>query len=493
MQRTIQLAKRTNLPYDPIDSITSSIPSINKQRKQNGLEPIIGMNVGEPHLPILPKVLEELIQFLNSKEATTSLGYAPLAGSSESLDAILHLYKNYYPHVNYTQKEVMICNGATQGMANALNIFIDEGDEVVVFEPYYSAYHTQVRCAGGSLVKIPTSQDGFRPSAKQLDNILSTHPRVKVLILNYPNNPTGIDLSEKEAKEIAAVLQKHEHVAIIIDDVYRELTINQHVTILDVDPSLKDRCIVVNSVSKGLIGAPGLRIGMVAANENWRQHMIDMQSVCTSSLPNLNQLVLQKAIEYKLSDAPEYTEWVNKSKQAYADNIHYVAEEVKKLGFDSINGGCGLFLLVNAGSLMGKTIPDTIDFVSSGKHHVIEGLRERIGSSVFEHDRHIVTYLLYTAGVAVVPGSGFGIDEKAGCLRFSCAKNKSDLEKALGYIKQAVQALPNLELKEKEASSLSLARVSVTGIFGLPRAETQAQVPAVEVVAPAVRQVSNLG
>lgn len=442
MMNRIQLANRTHSPQDPIDHIFATVPHIDKKRQEQGLPPIIHLSVGEPHLSMNEAILHGLSQYISEPEASKAFYYSPLAGRPQTLAAISSLYKHYYPALDYAHDEVMICNGATQGLWNAFNLLIDPGDVVLVFEPYYSSYNAQVEMLGGKLVKLATCADEFRPSEKTLENALIKYKNAKAIILNYPNNPTGIDLTKQEATQLAQTLKKYSHVAVIIDDVYRELTLGEHVTILDVDPTLKDRCIVINSASKSLMGAPGMRAGMIGANSEWIKYMTTLQATAVCGVSYLTEQVLVSAIQSKLEKTHGYIHWLEKTKQAYSANMSYVAEQLSEMGFNIISGGNGFFVLVDAGFLLGEEIPDHINLQSAiNKQPTINGLKQTIGSSVFKTDYDIVAYLLHVAGVAVIPGSAFGIDQDRGFLRFSCAKDMGELKQALINIQHSLNCV----------------------------------------------------
>lgn len=452
----------TQLPHDPLTQIFLQIPKLDEERKQKGLPPVLRLNVGEPHLPIAPVVPQALSSFLSKPEAAASFAYPPMGGSPKTLEAVAKLFENYHPSITFSTKDVMVCSGSTQGMWNAYNILLNPGDEVAVFEPFYGPYQTQAALLGAKVIKISTLENNFRPTAEQLETCLSEHPKVKAVVFNYPNNPSGIDLTEEEAKEMAEVLLRFPKVAILIDDVYRELNDKKHATVVDVCPRLMPRTGIFDSGSKSLIGAPGMRMGMVAANPKWIANMIMMQSLNTASVPSLVQFAAQEAIQARLENAPSYVDWLVHSCEEYAKNINYVALQTSRLGFESVYGGNGIFLLTSAKNLIGRPVPDSVEFVTAeGEHHCIYNLQSKVGSRVFQNDTQIVTYLLHAAGVALVPGCAFGIPEKEGYLRFSCAKKIEELEKALSYITQAVENIP-FELKAEISEKV---KVSEQGLF----------------------------
>ena len=431
MLQPISLAKRACLPTDAIDAIFTQVPTINAERALDGLSPIIDLSIGEPHLELNGEILKDLAHFVKQ---STSLKYSPLTGSPATLTAIATLYQSYYPRASFSDDEVMITNGATQGVWNALNLLIDEGDEVLVFEPHFTVYSIQVKALHGKLIKIPTEENQFKPSGKLLNNALSKHPRAKVLILNYPNNPTGIDLTKEEVADLVDVLKCYPHISIIIDDVYRELTYAEHFTVVDVDPSLKSRCIVINSASKGLIGAPGIRAGMIGSNAEWIKKMSNLQSMSVSCVSCFTEEMLKLGIKHKLTTSSYYHDWIKQYKTVYTDNKKYVSHALSNSGFRVVSGEHGFFVLAASHAINYK-IPDHISKIK------MNNLHQKINSNIIKNDAHLAAYLLHVAGVAVIPGSAFGIDENKGYLRFSCANSLNDLKQAMSNITGALNYL----------------------------------------------------
>lgn len=445
MLTTHALANRAQFQPDPIDDICAQIPLINEARLAMGLPAIIDLTAGVPHIPINPEVMNNFIHTLTQSSSDhhshLKLGYSPLPGTLRTREAISALYKHYYPKLDYTCQEVMICNGATQGCWNALSILIDVGDEVLLFEPYYSNYATQINMLGGKIIKISTQENAFKPSAMLLEAALSKHPKAKALILNYPNNPTGIDLTIEVVTEIVNVLQKHPHLAIIIDDVYRELCYSEHYTVLDIDPSLKDRCIVINSASKGLIGAPGIRAGMIGANQEWIKRMATIQAISVCSISTLTEKMLIAGIDQQVSSSSHYLNWIEDAKTEYSLNKAFLGTELATLGFNITSGDHGFFVLAKS-HVMQQPIPNAITvYDKNGKQHTIDDLQQKIGATQLDNDLQLTAYLLHAVGVAVVRGSAFGIDEKLGYLRFSCTRSIEDLKLSIVCINQALNGL----------------------------------------------------
>ncbi|WP_419420343.1 pyridoxal phosphate-dependent aminotransferase [Legionella sp. D16C41] len=431
----IILADRTYATPDAIDAIFQQLDKVSKSRIAMGLDPVISLCVGEPHLPINKEVLTDLIAYLGQKETASQFQYSSPAGCPETLAAIKKLYQVYYPSVEYNEDEVMISSGATQGLWNAFNVLVNPGDSVVAFTPFYPTYKVHTEAVGGKFIALPYLSH-YLPNLDELKATL-THNKVKLLILNFPNNPSGVDLNQDILRELCTILNQHPEVAIIIDDVYRELTVKPHLTILDIDPSFKNRTVVINSASKGLIGAPNMRIGMIAAGAKLIAAMATKQATEICSVSSLTQQALIAAVNSKINCSPSYEEWIVKAKLAYQENTNLVSNALDKLGCQSFYGGNGFYLLVDFSHLLNCHIPNTITFTQHNK--VIKDMHNKIGADTFSSDVEIAAYLLHAAGVATIPASGFGIDSKQGILRFSCAKDTALLLQAIENISVAMQ------------------------------------------------------
>lgn len=443
----IELANRTQIKKSVIVEIRGSIPSVNQERQAINLSTIIDLSIGQPHLPINPSVVNALKEFSQNEDLSTCFCYSQSVGRLKTLQAIAKLYQHYYPKVKpYTDKEVMITNGASQALMNAFNILLNPGDIALVFEPYFSTYRSQIESLGAKIITIDTMSNKFRPSGKLLRGKLIDNPTTKLVLLNYPNNPSGVCLSRKEIEDLVCVLNDFPDIAIVIDDVYRELCNDRLISIVDVDPSLKERCIIINSGSKGLAGGPDLRIGMAGANVAWLAAMADQQINAVCSISYISQFVLVKIIEAKLVNDSMYLGWLLKARSIYQKNVNYMQKALIAAGIHHIiPSKGGFFLLVNVKNIYSKTIPNSVSLQSiNGDSVEISDLQKKLGKKTFEDDCIIAKYLLYVAGVVIVPGSGFGIDRKACYLRFSCAGNDETLQQAVNQIQIAVEAVKNI-------------------------------------------------
>jgi aspartate aminotransferase len=414
----LRFTQRTSAPVSPIRKIFVKIPEARERLKQQG-KTLIDLSIGQPHIAPNPEVIRR-IESDEKNNAAKYLGYTSSLGEDETLDAIVRLYKSYYPLVNYDKTQVMVTNGASGALSNVFSALVEKSEDVILtFEGFFGAYTGQIAEWEGSLKMIPTHQHAFRPTAAGLRQALQNHPTTRALILNYPNNPTGVSLRQDEIQDLAAVLKDYPDVWIIIDDVYRDFNHQKHLTLLDVFPEFKDRCIVINSGAKGLIGAPGYRIGMIATHSDLIKAMLPRQINGLASVPHATQRALVHAANVYLENPNN--DWLVYARNEYKNNVAAATVAFNEKRFKIAAKPEGAFyLLVDASQFIGQCKSD---------------------HSMIENDVDIASYLLEVAGVAVVPASGFGIDTAKGYLRVSCANESEQLIEAAARMHEAMQLL----------------------------------------------------
>ncbi len=445
-----RLTKRAEIPVSQIRQIFQKIPAVKLERQQAGLSDLIDLSIGQPHLSANPNVMQALENMQPTKAAQ---GYSAAQGEPDTLDAIVKLYNYYYPHVSFKKEEVMVTLGGSGALSNIFSVLVEKPDDIILtFEPFFAAYTSQIQEWGGTLKKIPTLENNFRPSAEALESALQNYPQTKAVIFNYPNNPSGIALTHEEALRLAKVLEKYPDTLIIIDDVYRDFNYQQHVTVLDVAPQLKDRCVVINSGAKGLLGAPGERIGMVAAHATIIKAMLPRQTNGISSVPYRTQAALRFAVANYLENP--HNAWLVNAQQEYKNNVETASHAFKQQGFKiAQEPGGAFYLLVSAKQLIGKKDPKTNQEIKT--------------------DVDIANYFLLSAGVATVPGSGFGIDSSEGYLRISCAKENYLLLEAIERMGNAMRLLLNRDVLNWEVAPISMFQLAQAP--GLENREKQQQ------------------
>ncbi len=445
----IKLTARTKVDMAVTRKMFAQVPMVNAERATLGLPPVINLTLGQPHVPLNSEVIKTLKQKLEEPSITISFGYSQTAGRPETLTAITKLYEHYHPKVTYANNEVMCTNGANQAIWNAFSILLEEKDGkkdvILTFSPYFVQYKNQVTVLGGNLKTINTGQSGWRPTAAALEQkiqqCLDDKENVKALIINYPNNPSGLVVDTTELKKMVDVLKKYPQIAIIQDDVYRDLSFKPFVSLIDLEPSFKDRTIVVNSASKGLIGAPDIRIGMAAAPKKWIEAMSTQQLLAVASISYLSQMALVAAIDLKLQGKNEA--WEKNARETYQQNVQNFSKQLNEIGVPAVSEAEGAFyLLIDASRLLGKSIPNEITLKKAdGSTVQLNDLHKKIESQTIDNDITMAAVLINMAGVATVPGSGFGLDTNRGILRISCAIDGKEFTKAIDNLKEVFELI----------------------------------------------------
>ncbi|MFT4552290.1 MAG: aspartate aminotransferase [Chlamydiales bacterium] len=457
---TVSPAKRTKQAVNPIRVICRQIPVINKERETLGLDPLIDLTIGQPHIPMNTAILEKLIEKLQEikdlprEQITKEMGYSNSSGLPEAREAISRFYNYTYPEVKaqdpFTPEEVIVCNGAAGGMVLALKTLIEDSDVVASISPCFPAYYNQIEDCGGTLAEIRVSPDSS--FAETIDFFLSQRPKVKAFIWNDPNNPLGTKQNRKSLEDVAKVLRMYPNLIIIHDEVYREIVHNGPcLSLINVAPDLKNRSIIIRSLAKELAGAPGIRGGMVSAptallsprgeHHNIIQYMSNEQLRDTVSVNVFTQHALIIALEEKMNGNSD--KWERMIQNEYRQNVQYMSNLLTQEGLPPLYKPEGAFyIVVNAKAFLGKEIPDTLVVDNDdGTGTKYSNLHEMIGSSTLENDIHISTFLLHIAGVATVPGSGFGLKKEDATLRISCANTLENLRTAVEQMSMAKSLL----------------------------------------------------
>lgn len=358
---------------------------------------IIRLDAGEPDFDTPAPIINAAKQALD--EGYTR--YTPIAGLPELREAIRHKLKrdnNLY----YDNDQLMATCGVKQALFNACMTLLKPSDEVIIPTPNWGAYPAIATMAGARVVYAPTYQEnGFILQPDLLEEKLSE--RTRVVILNTPNNPTGQVYSRETLSALANVLLKYPNVFILSDDIYEHLSFtgDPFANILNVCPSLKERTILVNGVSKAY-AMTGWRLGFAAAPAPLIAEMLKFQGQSTSHTAAVSQKAAEAAFRGDLQD-------VHKMASAFAERAKLVSDRLA--GIESID------CLPAQGSFY--CLPDF--------QRVIDSLDD------VDDDQQLGDWLLEELGIAMVPGSAFNAP---GHMRLSFAADKETLAKGLERLKQ---------------------------------------------------------
>jgi len=383
---TIELAKRVqNLQPSPTLALDKRANAL----KQKG-QPIINLSVGQPDFDTPEHIRQAAHQAIDAGYSR----YTAVDGLSELKNAIIQKFTNDN-NIAYKDSQILVSSGAKHSIYNLLMVLLDDGDEVVIPAPYWVSYPEAVKLTGAKPVCPQATIDNhYKITAEQLNDAITE--RTKLVILNTPNNPTGMVYTHNELKALAEVLQAYPHVTILSDEIYEHLIWQDtFYNIVNVAPELKERTIIVNGVSKAY-AMTGWRIGYAGGPESIIQAMKKLQSQSTSCA----NAVAQKAAEAALSMDQQPTRDMLRQFHKRHDLLY---EGLQQLQHVKARASQGTFY----------------SFIN------VEPAMHALG---YDSDQALAEAILTDANVAMVPGSAFGAH---GHMRLSFATSENDLNQAL--------------------------------------------------------------
>lgn len=355
----------------------------------------ISLGVGEPDFDTPWNVREEGIYSLEKGRTF----YTSNAGLLELRQAICE-YMDRRFHVAYNpKKEVLLTVGGSEGIDVALRAMLNPGDEVIIPEPCFVSYVPCVELADGVPVTISLKNENqFRLTREELEAAITD--RTKILMLSYPNNPTGAVMKREDLEAIAEVVVRHD-IYVISDEIYAELTYNSgHVSIASL-PGMRERTVVINGFSKAF-AMTGWRLGYAMAPAMIMEQMIKIHQYAIMCAPTTSQYAAVAALRDCDRD-------VERMRESYDQRRRYLLNEFKEMGL-----AC---------------------FEPYGAFYMFPCIKE-FGMTSEE----FATKLLNAKEVAVVPGSAFG-ECGEGFLRVSYAYSLEELKVAVGRIKEFIEEL----------------------------------------------------
>ena len=377
-------------------SATIAVSTLAKELRAAGRD-VIGLGAGEPDFDTPDHIKNAAIAAMQSGKTK----YTPADGTPEIKSAIVNKFVNDNS-LHYEPKNIVVSTGAKQVIYNLLTAILNDDDEVLIVAPYWVSYPDMTILCGGKPVIVETDiNQHFKLQPEQLKSAITS--RTKLLMLNSPNNPTGIAYTKEELKAIGAVLLEYPHIIVLTDDIYEHIqwTGKPFCNIVNACPDLKDRTVVINGVSKAY-AMTGWRIGYSGSNEVLAGAMRKIQSQTTSNPNSIAQAAAAEALS-----GPQ-------------DIIQSMTTEFKKRHD---------FVVSELNSIDGVKCLE-----GDGAFYAFADFRKVISRlDSIEDDVSLSQYILNEAKVAAVPGSAFG---GAGHLRFSYATDMSTLEEAMRRMKQ---------------------------------------------------------
>ncbi len=297
------------------------------------------------------------------------------------------------------ETEIIVTVGGSEAIDLAMRALVAPGDEVIIPEPCFVCYEPLARLAGGTPVTVRLlPENGFKLTASQLRAAITE--RTKLLVLPFPNNPTGACLRESELRELASVLAET-NICVLSDEIYAELTYgSRHVSIAAIE-GMRERTVVVNGFSKAY-AMTGWRLGYTLAPEWITKQMAKVHQFGIMCAPTTSQYAAIEALKNGDGDI-EYM------KGEYEGRRRLIVTELERIGIDT--------------------------FMPEGAFYVFADIR-KFGMT----DEEFCEKLLYEKHCAIVPGSAFGESGK-GFARLSYAYSPMHIRKAVLRIEEFINAL----------------------------------------------------
>ena len=366
--------------------------------RQKG-EDIIVLTVGEPDFDT-PKYIKDSAKIAIDEGMTK---YTAVDGTLSLKKSIIKKFKSEN-NLDYGLDEVVVSAGCKQSIFNFLQVIIDNGDEVIIPQPYWVSYADMVKYSGGVPVMLETEyENNFNINIDEFKSLINE--KTKLFMINSPNNPSGKYYDSKLLNELASVLLNHKNIFISSDDIYEHIhwSDEKFHNILNVAPRLKERTVIFNGVSKAY-SMTGWRIGYAAGNKEIIKKMKTLQSQSTSCASSISQAAAEAALSNGCLELPD----INKQ---YKERDDFVLSELNQIEGVECKPTDGTFYV----------FPSFKNFIEK--------------SEIVSNDKELALYILEKSKVAVVPGSAFGIE---GHIRISIAIDMSSLKNAMERLKNTL-------------------------------------------------------
>jgi aspartate aminotransferase len=377
-------------------SSTLTITAKANEMKANGID-VVGFGAGEPDFNTPDNICEAAIKAL--KNGFTK--YTPVPGTLELRKAICEKFKQFN-NLSYEPDQIVVSNGGKHSLTNIFEAILNPGDEVIIPSPYWLSYPEIVRLADGVPVYVRAEKSGnYKISAEQVANACTD--KTKALILNSPNNPTGMVYTKEELEAIAKVVVDKD-IYVIADEMYEHLIYGGevHVSIASLNDEIFKRTITCSGVSKSY-SMTGWRIGYTGSTKEIAKLMSSVQSHQTSN-PNS---IAQKAA-YEALVGPQ--DFVYAMRDKFETRLNYMVDRVKDMEYISVVKPHGAFYLF-------VDISKTLDKSYKG---------QKVGNV-----DNLAKILIENYQVAVISCDDFGFDDH---IRLSYAISLDEIEKGLDRI-----------------------------------------------------------
>ncbi|WP_111896243.1 pyridoxal phosphate-dependent aminotransferase [Acinetobacter sp. MB5] len=395
-----------SLRVQQVKSSPSMAVSVLAKQMAAAGEPVINLSLGEPDFSTPAHVIDAAHQAMLAGH----FRYTAPNGYPELRQAIVNKFKRDN-HLDYSADEICIGNGAKQILFNAFLATIEPGDEVITPAPYWVSYTDMVLLNGGVPKVLPCgTEQGFKLLPEQLEAAIT--PKTRWVMLNTPNNPTGVIYSKAELAALGVVLERYPNVLILSDEIYEHIILGDvpFVSFVEACPQLRERTLVVNGVSKSY-AMTGFRLGFAAGPKGLIAAINKMQSQTTTCPSAVSQMAALAA----LNGPQDFVETATKEYETRGKMVIQALSEIDGLELEMPQGA--FYAFPKCAGFIGKKTPQ---------------------GDVIQNDADLSSYLLKIGKVATVPGVAFGIEPY---IRLSFATSQQELQQALNQLRDALAAL----------------------------------------------------
>ncbi|MEK7334008.1 MAG: pyridoxal phosphate-dependent aminotransferase [Candidatus Binatota bacterium] len=384
-------------------SVTLALAAKAQAMRAQGVD-LVNFTAGEPDFDTPQRIKDAAVQAL--KKGMTK--YTDVRGIEPLREAVAKKYLKEFA-LQYSKDEVLVSCGGKHALYNIFQATIDPGDEVIIPSPYWVSYSDMVLLAGGVPKLLPTTEaNGFRITPEELKGAMTS--RTRAFVFNSPSNPTGAAYGFEEIQGLCRILEQH-NCLILSDDIYEKIVYDgfRFHSIVSVSPSLRERTIIFNSLSK-TYAMTGWRIGYALGPAAVISAAAKIQSQSTSNPTSFAQVA---AIEALAGPQDEVQQMVGE----FQKRRDLIVKRLKGMpGISCFNPQGAFYVFPNIGSLLGKKAGE-FKLASAGD---------------------FAEYLLQEARVLAVPGEDFGSTEN---IRISYATSLEEIEKGCERIEAAIRKI----------------------------------------------------
>ena len=378
------------------ESKTVAISNLANKLKQQGKD-VLSLSIGEPDFD----TPEEIIKSAEKALEDNTTDYTASNGVSQLRKKISEKFRKDN-NLDYDTDQIVVTNGAKHALYQTLQVLLDEGDNILIPEPFWVSYSQMANSLGAESKTLSTNlNENFKITPKQIKNV--TDKNTKALILNSPSNPTGLVYSKEEIEKIAKECVKQD-IILISDEVYEKFIYDEvnHFSPASLDREIYDNTITINSFSK-TYAMTGLRCGYLAAPKAISDQIVKLQGHTTTHACSISQQGALAALNLD-------EKFIEAKVQKFLERRNYLSDRLEQID--------GVRLSKPKGSFY--AFPDISD-------------RYDMDNEIENKSLAFCKNLIEQEGLALVPGSAFGRDD---CVRISFAAPIKTLEQGMNKLEK---------------------------------------------------------